>query len=104
MAYQRGDKFSFTTVVDIEILGYFPKGESRDGKARYSATLNGNKMLIEEDFLDSLKNAEVKQEEKQEFVDADAKVQRKPVVVRIKEEENKPKKKEVKKNGRKRNA
>lgn len=84
MAYQRGDKFSFTTVVDIEILGYFPKGESRDGKARYSATLNGNKMLIEEDFLDSLKQSEVKQE--------------------VKEVKVEKIKKEVKKNGRKRNA
>lgn len=102
MAYQRGDKFSFTTVVDIEILGYFPKGESRDGKARYSATLNGNKMLIEEDFLDALKQAEVK-EEKQEFVDANLVAPSNREIVRI-EEEDKPKKKGVKKNGRKRNA
>lgn len=101
MAYQRGDKFSFTTVVDIEILGYFPKGESRDGKARYSATLNGNKMLIEEDFLDALKQAEVK-EEKQEFVDANLVAPSNIEIVRI--EEDKPKKKGVKKNGRKRNA
>ena len=80
MAYSRGDKFSFKTNIDIEILGYFPKGESRDGKAKYSATLNGIKMLIEEDFIENLKANEVKDEVKEEI------------------------KKEEKKNGRKRNA
>lgn len=82
MAYSRGDKFSFKTNIDIEILGYFPKGESRDGKAKYSATLNGIKMLIEEDFIENLKANEVKEE--------------------VKAEEDKLKKE--KKNGRKRNA
>lgn len=85
MAYQRGDKFSFKVNVDIEILGYFPKGESRDGKAKYSATLNGIKMLIEEDFIENLKANEIKEEVKEE----------------VKEEKTD---KEVKKNGRKRNA
>lgn len=85
MAYSRGDKFSFKTNIDIEILGYFPKGESRDGKAKYSATLNGIKMLIEEDFIENLKANEVKEEVKQETT-----------------VEDKPKKE--KKNGRKRNA
>ena len=80
MSYSRGDKFSFKTNIDIEILGYFPKGESRDGKAKYSATLNGIKMLIEEDFIENLKANEVKDEVKEEI------------------------KKEEKKNGRKRNA
>ena len=80
MAYSRGDKFSFKTNIDIEILGYFPKGESRDGKAKYSATLNGIKMLIDEDFIENLKANEVKEEVKEEI------------------------KKEEKKNGRKRNA
>ena len=85
MAYQRGDKFSFKVNVDIEILGYFPKGESRDGKAKYSATLNGIKMLIEEDFIENLKANEIKEVVKEE----------------VKEEKTE---KEVKKNGRKRNA
>lgn len=85
MAYSRGDKFSFKTNIDIEILGYFPKGESRDGKAKYSATLNGIKMLIEEDFIENLKANEIKEEVKEE----------------VKEEKTD---KEVKKNGRKRNA
>lgn len=99
MAYSRGDKFSFKTNIDIEILGYFPKGESRDGKAKYSATLNGIKMLIDEDFIENLKANEVKEETK--FVDADLKVKTEPIIVRVQEEE-KPKKE--KKNGRKRNA
>lgn len=85
MAYSRGDKFSFKTNIDIEILGYFPKGESRDGKAKYSATLNGIKMLIEEDFIENLKANEIKEEVKEA----------------VKEEKID---KEVKKNGRKRNA
>ena len=99
MAYSRGDKFSFKTNIDIEILGYFPKGESRDGKAKYSATLNGIKMLIDEDFIENLKANEVKEETK--FVDADLKVKTEPIIVRV-QEEDKPKKE--KKNGRKRNA
>ena len=103
MAYSRGDKFSFKTNIDIEILGYFPKGESRDGKAKYSATLNGIKMLIEEDFIENLKANEVKEEVKEgtKFVDADLKVKTEPIIVRV-QEEDKPKKE--KKNGRKRNA
>lgn len=90
MAYQRGDKFSFKVNVDIEILGYFPKGESRDGKAKYSATLNGIKMLIEEDFIENLKANEIKEEVKKEEVKEEVKAEKI--------------KKEVKKNGRKRNA
>lgn len=84
MAYSRGDKFSFKTNIDIEILGYFPKGESRDGKAKYSATLNGIKMLIDEDFIENLKANEVKEE--------------------VKTEEIADKPKKERKNGRKRNA
>lgn len=99
MAYSRGDKFSFKTNIDIEILGYFPKGESRDGKAKYSATLNGIKMLIDEDFIENLKANEVKEETK--FVDADLKAKTEPIIVRV-QEEDKPKKE--RKNGRKRNA
>lgn len=95
-----GEKFTLKNLtVDVEIIGVFPASQTKDRITEYVATLNGEKMKVKESFFEMLKKAEVKQEEKQEFVDADAKVQSKPVIVRIKEEEIKPKK-ERKKNGR----
>lgn len=112
--FKCGEKFTIENcTIDVEITGYFPKSQNKDGKDYYVATLNGEKMKISSSFLEMLQKSQKKQEEKtvkaeevkeeEKFVDADLKVQSKPVIVRVKEEEeeeeNKPKK-EVKKNGR----
>ena len=100
-----GEKFSFKNLtVDVEIIGVFPASQTKDRITEYVALLNGEKMKVKETFFEMLKKAEVK-EEKQEFVDADLKVQSKPVIVRINEEEAKEEVKEIKpkkerKNGR----
>ncbi len=100
-----GDKITLENItIDVEIVGVFPASQTKDGVAEYVALLNGEKMKIKETFLEMLKKAEVK-EEKQEFVDADLKVQNKPVIVRINEEESKEEVTEIKpkkerKNGR----
>ena len=96
-----GEKFSFKNLtVDVEIIGVFPASQTKDRITEYVALLNGEKMKVKETFFEMLKKAEVK-EEKQEFVDADLKVQSKPVIVRINEEEVKEiKPKKERKNGR----
>lgn len=98
--FKCGEKFSITNCnIDVEIVGFFPKSQSRDGKDYYVATLNGEKMKIASSFLEMLQKAQVKEETK--FVDADLKVKTEPIIVKVQEEE-KPKKE--RKNGRKRNA
>lgn len=62
----RGDKFSVKTVLDVEILGFFPAGQTNDGKAKYVCSINGYKITTEAGFLEMLKNTEVKEEPKTE--------------------------------------
>lgn len=52
----RGDKFSVKANLDVEVLGFFPAGETKDGKAKYVATINGYKITTDADFLEMLKN------------------------------------------------
>ena len=78
-----GEKFTLKNLtVDVEIIGVFPASQTKDRITEYVATLNGEKMKVQESFFEMLKNAEVKPETKEEVV-----------------EEIKPKK-ERKKNGR----
>lgn len=94
--FKCGEKFTISNCsIDVEITGFFPKSQSKDGKDYYVATLNGEKMKIASSFLEMLQKAQIKEETK--FVDADLKVKTEPVIVRITEE--KPKK-ERRKNGR----
>lgn len=62
----RGDKFSVKANLDVEILGFYPKGETKDGKAKYVCSVNGYKMTVEADFLEMLKESNIV-EEKQEI-------------------------------------
>lgn len=94
--FKCGDKLSITNCnIDIEITGFFPKSQSKDGKDYYVATLNGEKMKIASSFLEMLQKAQKKEETK--FVDADLKAPTNRVIVRISEEE---KTKKERKNGR----
>lgn len=52
---ERGDKFSVSATLDVEILGYYPAGEQRDGKAKYVCSINGYKMTTDVSFLEMLK-------------------------------------------------
>lgn len=63
----RGDKFSVKASLDVEILGFYPKGETKDGKAKYVCSVNGYKMTVEADFLEMLKESNIV-EEKQETI------------------------------------
>lgn len=88
--FKCGEKFSITNCnIDVEIIGFFPKSQSRDGKDYYVATLNGEKMKIASSFLEMLQKAQVKEEVKTE---------------EIKEEVTEEKPKKERKNGRKRKA
>lgn len=92
--FKCGEKFSITNCnIDVEITGFFPKSQSKDGKDYYVATLNGEKMKIASSFLEMLQKAQVKEEIKQEV---------KQEVIEETVVEEKPKKE--RKNGRKRNA
>ena len=62
----RGDKFSVKAVLDVEILGFFPAGQTNDGKAKYVCTVNGYKITTEAGFLEMLKNIEKTEETKAE--------------------------------------
>jgi len=64
MSLNYGDKISIKAELNIEILGIFPAGEQRDGKAKYLATLNGYKMTIDQDFVEGLKAFEIKEVKK----------------------------------------
>lgn len=100
--FKCGDKLSITNCnIDIEITGFFPKSQSKDGKDYYVATLNGEKMKIASSFLEMLQKSQKKQEEKT--------VKAEEVKEEVKEEEIAPEteekaetkpKKESKKNGR----
>lgn len=57
---ERGDKFSVNVGLDIEILGFYPKGQTKDGKAKYVCTVNGYKVTVEEDFLTMLQESNKK--------------------------------------------
>lgn len=90
----RGDKFSVKTVLDVEILGFFPAGQTNDGKAKYVCSINGYKITTEAGFLEMLKNTEVKEETKAEEVKEEIKIEQKI------EETKTEKKKGGTKNGR----
>lgn len=92
--FKCGEKLSLTNCnIDIEITGFFPKSQSKDGKDYYVATLNGEKMKIASSFIEMLQNAQKKEEKavevKQEKVEE---------VAEEKAVEEKPKKE--RKNGR----
>lgn len=57
--FKCGEKFSITNCsIDVEIIGYYPKSQSKDGKDYYVATLNGEKMKIAASFIEMLQNAQ----------------------------------------------
>lgn len=91
--FKCGEKFTISNCsIDVEITGYFPKSQSKDGKDYYVATLNGERMKIAASFIEMLQQAQVK--EKAEEVKEEVKEEK---VVE-------PKPKKERKNGRKRNA
>lgn len=99
-----GEKITFKNVtVDVEITGLYPASQSKDGKAEYVATVNGEKMRVKESFFDMLKQAAEKAEAelkaKQEEEKKEQAKQAKKEEVKKEVIEEKPKK-EVKKNGR----
>lgn len=95
--FKCGEKFTIKNCsIDVEIIGYFPKSQSKDGKDYYVATLNGEKMKIASSFIEMLKKAEKKEEEIKEV---EIKVQEiAPETETEKAVEEKPKKE--RKNGR----
>lgn len=95
--FKCGEKFTIKNCsIDVEIIGYFPKSQSKDGKDYYVATLNGEKMKIASSFIEMLKKAEVKEEKKES---TEVKVQEiAPETETEKAVEEKPKKE--RKNGR----
>jgi len=87
--FKCGEKFTISNCsIDVEITGYFPKSQSKDGKDYYVATLNGERMKIAASFIEMLQQAQVKAEEVKEEI----------------KEEKEAKPKKERKNGRKRNA
>lgn len=93
--FKCGEKFTIKNCsIDVEIIGYFPKSQSKDCKDYYVATLNGEKMKIASSFIEMLKKAEKKEEETKEV---DTEVQE-VVPETEKKVEEKPKKE--RKNGR----
>lgn len=87
--FKCGEKFTIENCsIDVEIVGYFPKSQSKDGKDYYVATLNGEKMKIASSFLEMLQNAQKKDEEQKAVKEEEVK----------EETETKPKKE--KQNGR----
>lgn len=95
--FKCGEKFTIKNCsIDVEIIGYFPKSQSKDGKDYYVVTLNGEKMKIASSFIEMLKKAEKKEEEIKEV---ETKVQEiAPETETEKAVEEKPKKE--RKNGR----
>ena len=92
--FKCGDKLSITNCnIDIEITGFFPKSQSKDGKDYYVATLNGEKMKIASSFLEMLQKAQKKEEVKAEEVKQEK-------VEEIAEEKTEEKPKKERKNGR----
>ena len=95
--FKCGEKFTIENCsIDVEIVGYFPKSQSKDGKDYYVATLNGEKMKIASSFLEMLQKAQKKDEE-QKVVKEEAVKQETEEEVK-EETETKPKKE--RKNGR----
>lgn len=83
--FKCGEKFTISNCsIDVEITGYFPKSQSKDGKDYYVATLNGERMKIAASFIEMLQQAQVKEKaEETKFVDADAKVEKKIVIEKV---------------------
>lgn len=93
--FKCGDKLSITNCnIDIEITGFFPKSQSKDGKDYYVATLNGEKMKIASSFLEMLQKAQKKDEVKAE------EVKEEEIAPETEEKAETKPKKESKKNGR----
>jgi hypothetical protein len=96
--FKCGEKFTITNcTIDVEITGYFPKSQSKDGKDYYVATLNGERMKIAASFIEMLQQAQVKEEKAEE-------VKQEVVEEKAVEEKAVAKPKKERKNGRKRNA
>lgn len=54
-----GEKFSLKNItVDVEIIGVFPAGQTKDRITEYVALLNGEKMKVKETFFEMLKKAQ----------------------------------------------
>ena len=86
--FKCGEKFTISNCsIDVEITGYFPKSQSKDGKDYYVATLNGERMKIAASFIEMLQQAQVKEKAEE-----------------VKEEKVVANPKKERKNGRKRNA
>lgn len=98
--FKCGEKFTIKNCsIDVEIIGYFPKSQSKDGKDYYVATLNGEKMKIASSFLEMLQKAQKKEEEKKEIKNEEnIELVEKKEEVEGKAVEEKPKKE--RKNGR----
>ena len=96
--FKCGEKFTITNcTIDVEITGYFPKSQNKDGKDYYVATLNGEKMKIASSFLEMLQKSQKKQEEK--TVKAEE-VKEEEIAPETEEKAETKPKKESKKNGR----
>ena len=58
--FKRGDKFHIKNVLlDIEILGFIPAGQTKDGVDLYPATINGLSIKISRPLLEELIKGEV---------------------------------------------
>lgn len=89
--FKCGEKFTIENcTIDVEITGYFPKSQNKDGKDYYVAILNGEKMKIASSFLEMLQKSQKKQEEEKAVKAED--VEQEEIEIKTK--------KESKKNGR----
>ena len=102
--FKCGEKFTITNCsIDVEITGYFPKSQNKDGKDYYVATLNGEKMKIASSFLEMLQKSQIKQEEQKAEVKAEEvkkEVKAEEIAPETEEKAETKPKKESKKNGR----
>lgn len=93
--FKCGEKFTINNCsIDVEIIGFYPKSQNKDGKDYYVATLNGEKMKVASSFIEMLQKAQKKEEIIDKIVDEVTEKSKDEVV---KEEINK---KESKRNGR----
>lgn len=96
--FKCGEKFTIKNcTIDVEITGYFPKSQNKDGKDYFVATLNGEKMKIASSFLEMLQKSQKQEEEK--AVKAED-VKQEEIAPETEEKAEIKPKKESKKNGR----
>lgn len=66
--FKCGEKFTLENlVVDVEIIGFFPKSQTPDRQDYYVALLNGEQMKVKSSFIEMLQKAEKKEETKEEI-------------------------------------